>query len=115
MINSSQEAMWIPVPWYMYLVSNDVRYNRLEIMKSKKKKPALSGDIDQIHPAEIYEGSKHYLKFSTYQMIEYVCTFKSIRNYPFGLDDCCLKIYLNGLDNKFATFDPVHLGTIQIY
>ena len=69
----------------------------------RKQEPKMSGDIDQVHPAELYAGSKNSLRLTIYLQAKFECAFPSMdENYPFGNDYCNFYIYTRDNQNRLV-------------
>ena len=69
---------------------------------SKESLPLLVGDMDEIHASEQYPGSENAVNLLTKMRYRFSCAFNKIRNYPFGTQECSLKIFLLGAANNLT-------------
>ena len=69
---------------------------------SKESPPLLIGDMDDIHPKEQYPGVGNAVHLLTKMRYRFSCAFSNIRNYPFGTQECSLKIFLRGAANNLT-------------
>lgn len=104
-----EKKLWTPTLDYMYLKNRRKVFRQLSI--EKLSEPKMFGEINIPQPSELYEGSKNRIRLEIYERVDILCNFDQIKDYPFGDDSCYFDIYFDGNDNKWATFDPVTLGT----
>ena len=57
----------------------------------------------------MYEGSKNAIWMETLYQGEFVCSFKSIKLYPFDELDCTVKFFVSGPENAMVDFEPGEL------
>ena len=69
---------------------------------SKESSPLLTGDMDEIHASEQYPGSGNAVHLLTKRRFRFSCAFNKIRNFPFGTQECSLKIFLRGAANNLT-------------
>ena len=69
---------------------------------SKESSPHLTGDLDEIHASEQYPGSENAVNLLTKRRFRFSCAFNKIRNYPFGTQECSLKIFFRGAANNLT-------------
>ena len=69
---------------------------------SKESSPLLVGDMDEIHASEQYPGSGNAVNLLVKMRSRFSCAFDKIRNYPFGTQECSLKIFLRGAANNLT-------------
>ena len=69
---------------------------------SKESLPLLVGDMDEIHASEQYPGSGNAVNLLVKMRSRFSCAFDKIRNYPFGTQECSLKIFLRGAANNLT-------------
>ena len=69
---------------------------------SKESWPLLVGDMDEIHASEQYPGSENAVNLLTKMRYRFSCAFNQIRNYPFGTQECSLKIFVPGGANNLT-------------
>ena len=67
----------------------------------------------EIHPSEHYSGSSNAIHLLTKKRNRFSCAFDNIRNYPFGTQQCSLKIFFRGAANnqtQIMAAQPVDQG-----
>ena len=69
---------------------------------SKESWPLLVGDMDEIQASEQYPGSENAVNLLTKMRYRFSCAFNKIRNYPFGNQECSLKIFVRGAANNLT-------------
>ena len=69
---------------------------------SKESSPLLTGDMDELHASEQYPGSVNAVNLMTKRRFRFSCAFNKIRNYPFGTQECSLKIFFRGAANNLT-------------
>ena len=106
--NNVENKLWTPTIDYMYLKKRRKVFRQLSIQKLSE--PKMFGEIHIHQPSELYEGSENSIRLEIYHRVDILCMFNQIKDYPFGDDSCYINIYLDGNDNKWATFDPVILS-----
>ena len=62
--------------------------------------------MDSIHAKEQYPGRENALNVLTKKRFRFSCAFDQIKNYPFGTQECGLKIFLNGAANNLTRIVP---------
>ena len=62
--------------------------------------------MDQIHTREQYPGRRNAINVLTKKRFRFSCAFDQIRNYPFGTQECSLKIFFNGAANNLTRLVP---------
>ena len=108
---SSLGRIWRPKFAFLFLDGDtSAKVINERVSAERTSEPRLSGDIDDIHPMEVYDGSENYLESKTYFKATFVCTFAKVKNYPFVHDTCSFFIFLVGSDNRFAIFNNISLG-----
>ena len=76
---------------------------------SKESSPLLTGDMDELHASEQYPGSVNAVNLMTKRRFRFSCAFNKIRNYPFGTQECSLKIFILGAANNLTRLVPEEL------
>ena len=76
---------------------------------SKESSPVLTGDMAEIHPSEQYPGSVNAVHLLTKMRHRFSCAFNNIRNYPFGTQECSMKIFLRGAANNLTRIQAEQL------
>ena len=110
--NNVEKKLWTPTIDYMYLKKRRKVFRQLSIQKLSE--PKMFGEINIHQPSELYEGSENSIRLEIYDRLDILCMFNQIKDYPFGDDSCYFDIYLDGIDNKWATFDPVILSMLCV-
>ena len=103
-------------------VNKKIKSSDSQIFINRQGEPALSGDNDQLHPREVYEGTENSLNFNIEERFQFSCSFDNIKNYPFGQQTCSLNIFVKGTDNnltylypeKFINKGPKEIGQFLI-
>ena len=73
---------------------------------SKESHPLLIGNMDEIHIKEQYPGRENAVNMLTKKRSRFSCAFDQIRNYPFGSQECSLKIFFLGAANNLTGLAP---------
>ena len=66
--------------------------------------------MDKIHASEQYPGSENAVNLLTKPRMRFSCAFDKIRNYPFGTQECSLKIFFEGAANNLT---GLGMGSLQ--
>ena len=62
----------------------------------------MSADMDELYPNETYSGSENEIFLKTMNQANFICTFTNIRMYPFGEQNCSIKLFISGRDNMLT-------------
>ena len=59
-----------------------------------KNASRLSGDNDELHVKEIYEGAENPINVIAKNRIRFTCSFDNIQSYPFKKQKCSMNFYI---------------------
>ena len=115
------DQIWVPEVEFNK-VNMKVKSFRPQIFISRLGEPTLSGENDLLHAREIYEGRENPLNLNIEERLMFSCSFDNIKNYPFGLQNCSLSVFIKGTDNdlttlsleKFVNKGPKEIGQFLI-
>ena len=62
--------------------------------------------MDELHAIEQYFGRENSVNLLTKKRFRFSCAFDKIRNYPFGTQECSLKIFFLGAVNNLTRLVP---------
>ena len=63
----------------------------------RRKEPIMSNDNDVLRSAEKYHGKLNPFYLLQRMQAKFVCEFDSIKNFPFGIQRCPMRIGLRGV------------------
>ena len=75
-----------------------------KFLVKKKALPNLSNDVDLLSFNETYPGAENSLYLQTIYQANFVCIYDGIKDYPFGINKCHLRIFTTGSVNKMLRF-----------
>ena len=100
--------IWIPDIHFLTLLNQDGMVETARIFFIEKRGTArIENEFN-----ETYSGMENYLSIETINQGSFICSFDSIKYYPFGTQKCSFKIFLPGLDNKFTKLIPGNLTDV---
>ena len=80
------ETIWTPEYAFAFK-KEDYTIVSKRFVVLKKQEPRMSGDIDHLHPIELYDGTKNSLRLSIDLQAKFECAFPTMdEQYPFGQD-----------------------------
>jgi hypothetical protein len=62
----------------------------------------MSASMDELYPNETYSGAENVLFLKTMNWANFICTFTNIKMYPFGEQNCSVKVFISGTDNSLT-------------
>ena len=86
--------LWLPEIEFTHIASptHKVDFERQIIITKNASK--LSGDNDELHVKEIYEGINNPINLIVKNRIRFTCSFDNIQSYPFKKQICLMNFYI---------------------
>ena len=105
-------SIWLPDLTFTTLTGDaeNVKIIDKNIYIRKMGEPELSSDVDEISVHEIYSGTENKIYYSILSQATFSCPFNSIKNYPFGDEECNFDFYISGPDNRLTNISEYEIN-----
>ena len=95
------DNLWIPKITFLVL-KDEMKKLDTQLYVKKLGEAMMSADMDELYPNETYSGSENEIFLKTMNRANFICTFTNIRMYPFGEQNCSIKLFISGTDNMLT-------------
>ena len=72
----------------------------------RKGQVEMSANMDALHVNETYEGGDNPISMSSVYQGDFMCSFDAIRRYPFDIQFCSVKVFIQGAQTNFVNLSP---------
>ena len=101
--DTTLNTMWTPNYDIAYLETYDIVYQKVSVNRMAESR--MSGDMDDLHPLELYDGADNNLQKTVFFFAKFRCAFSNIDKFPFGMDHCNFYIFLKDSQNILANLN----------
>ena len=101
---STKAKIWKPD--VAFLILEDQKYQKelfTKVTVKKEGEPSIPIKMNSLHYNETYKGKENPIFMRNLYQCRFVCSFETVKYYPFDEQICEMKFYISGTDQDLAT------------
>ena len=111
-LSEKSPRIWLPELKFDFVESEVLTGPEILYVQRKEAEPKVPGNLEDLNPAELYEGTLNPLNLNLSSRTKFSCSFDQIKDFPHDRQNCSVFLYLAGKDSERTTLVPGKLRNL---